>query len=79
MPAEVSKVNQSQKATSKGWRRHSQYLGLQSRIAKSLGITRSMVCQVMSGAKTSARVSKALAKEIDRIERVIARSEERAA
>ena len=79
MPAYANKVHQSQKPTSKGFHRHSLYVGLQSRVAKALGINRSVVCEVMAGTKTSARVSKALAKEIVRIERGIERTEERAA
>jgi len=65
--------------TSKCWKRHSLYIGLQSRIARALGINRATVCQVMSGKKTSARISKAIDREIGRIEREIERASERAA
>lgn len=65
--------------TSKRWLRHSLYAGLQARVARELGVGRSMVCQVMSGTKTSARISKAIDREIARIEREIAKSEELAA
>jgi DNA-binding transcriptional regulator YdaS (Cro superfamily) len=62
------------------WRlKHSLYSGLQSRVARSLGISRSVVCQVMNGSKTSKRVATALEKEFSRVERVIARNLERAA
>ena len=69
----------SEKPTSKRWKRHSLYAGLQVRVARYLGVGRSMVCQVMSGDKTSARVTKAIDREIARIEREIARDSERAA
>ena len=67
------------KATTPGLARHSLYVGLQARVANSLGISRSVVCRVMQGRKTSRRVSEALAKEIERIERTISRIQGRAA
>jgi predicted transcriptional regulator len=52
---------------------------MQARVAKSIRVSRAMVCMVMAGKKTSARVSKAIDREIARIEREIAKSQERAA
>jgi hypothetical protein len=72
-------VHLTNKRTSKRWPRPSLYAGMQTRVAKELGVNRSMVCQVMSGAKTSARVSKAIDREIARIEREIVRKARRAA
>jgi DNA-binding transcriptional regulator YdaS (Cro superfamily) len=65
--------------TSKRWKRHSLYVGLQSRIARTLGVSSAAVCQVMSGKKTSARISKAIDREIARIEREIERDRRQAA
>jgi predicted XRE-type DNA-binding protein len=59
--------------------RHGLYVGLQSRVAKRLGINRSVVCRVMNGTATSARVLHALEKEYARIEREVERSIGRAA
>ena len=78
MHAVVNKANPF-KSTSKAWMRHSLYVGLQSRIARDLGVGRAMVCMVMSGARTSARISKAIDREIARIERQIERERKRAA
>ena len=62
-----------------GLSRERLYRGFQSRVAKSLGVNRTTVCMVMAGKRTSARVSQAINEEIARIEREIAKSEERAA
>ena len=50
--------------------RHSLYRGIYSRVARGLGIDRSYVSRVANGQRRSARVEKALLKEIKRIEKL---------
>ena len=59
--------------------RYSPYAGVQFRVAKKLKVHKSVVSRVASGQTTSKRISKALAREISRIEQEIARRVERAA
>lgn len=75
----ANKVRLIEKRSTQGRLKHSLYVGLQSRVARTLGISRSVVCQVMNGTRTSKRVAAALEKEFSRIEREIARDLERAA
>jgi transcriptional regulator with XRE-family HTH domain len=50
---------------------HERYVGSKARIAKKLGISRSTVNRVLSGASASPRIVKAVYREIARIEREI--------
>jgi hypothetical protein len=55
------------------------YRGFVSRVADNLGVSPSMVRQVLHGSKTSARISKAIDREIARVEREIERDRREAA
>lgn len=50
--------------------RHSLYRGIYSRVAQQLGVDRSYVSRVANGQRRSAKVEKALLKEINRIEKL---------
>lgn len=50
--------------------RHTLYRGIYSRVARELGIDRSYVSRVANGQRRSAKVEKALLKEIKRIEKL---------
>ena len=50
--------------------RHSLYRGIYSRVAQQLGVDRSYVSRVANGQRRSAKIEKALLKEINRIERL---------
>lgn len=63
-------------STKKHWARTVLYRGMQSRIAAALGVHRSLVSRVARGEKKSRRVKQALAKEIRRIENLLARQPE---
>ena len=58
-------------STKAGLNRHQLYRGICSRVAKQLGIDRSYVSRVASGGRTSAKVQKALLREIDRVEKMM--------
>jgi hypothetical protein len=51
--------------------RHRLYRGIYSRVAQQLGIDRSYVSRVASGERSSEKVEKALARELQRIERLM--------
>jgi hypothetical protein len=51
--------------------RHQLYRGIYSRVAQQLGIDRSYVSRVASGERKSEKVEKALARELQRIERLM--------
>ena len=67
------------KRSTAGILRHSLYVGLQARVAKKIGVSRQMVSLVMAGQRTSKKVTAALQKECDRIEREVLRMNGRAA
>lgn len=48
--------------------RHTLYRGIYSRVARALGVDRSYVSRVANGQRRSAKVEKALLKEIKRVE-----------
>ena len=50
--------------------RHALYRGIYSRVAQQLGVDRSYVSRVANGQRRSAKIEKALLKEINRIERL---------
>lgn len=50
--------------------RHALYRGIYSRVAQKVGVDRSYVSRVASGQRRSAKIEKALLKEIQRIERL---------
>ena len=54
-----------------------QYRGLYSRVAKEVGVDRSFVSRVANGDRSSEAVEKALAREIERIEKAHASKPQR--